>query len=205
MNYLKYVIFSSCITVILSSIGCGKNCKDAKYSFSMQESFSPEEDSISIGDTLWLTSYHSSTFKDSLSKKDVNFSNSQIGASIEIINFPDTSQSVTGGVYDFQIIKIYGNEIGNDNIPSQNKGYYYQEIDTNYLLKLGFIAKQKGVYGISLGNSIGVIQRKGSCEKATIEIDNSNTDTHLYYYENFFPGEPVSNYTKTHVYFFKVN
>jgi hypothetical protein len=204
MYYLKYAIFSSCIAIILSSTGCGKNCKDAKYSFSMQESFFPENDSIAIGDTLWVSSSHSTTFRDLISNANVDFSNSQIGSSIRILNFPDTSKSVAGAVYDFNIIKTYGSEIGNDNIPTENKGFFYEEINNNYILKLGFIAKQKGIYGISLGNSIGIIQRKGSCEKATIEIENSNTDIHLYYYENFFPGEPVSDYTKTHVYFFKV-
>lgn len=205
MYHVKYIIFASCIAFLVSSIGCGKNCKDARYSFSMHESFSPEKDSISIGDTLWINSSHSTTFQDLQSYANVDFSNSQIGSNIRILRFPDTSQNVIGGIYNFDIIKIYGNEVGNDNIPSENKGYYYEEVDTGYLLKLGFIAKEKGVYGISLGNSIGIVQKKGGCEKATIEIDNSNLNTHLYYYENFFPGDTTSIYTKTHVYFFKVN
>ena len=205
MYYLKNLIFSSCIAIVLCSIGCGKNCKDAKYSFLMQESFSPEQDSIAVEDTIWVNSSHSTTFQDLTSNTEIDFSNSQIGSVVRILNFPDTSQTAIGAVYDFDIIKIYGNEIGNDNIPNENKGFFYEEINGNYILKLGFIAKKKGVYGISLGNSIGIVERKGGCEKATIEIDNTNSNTHLYYYENFFPGDTTSVYTKTHVYFFKVN
>jgi hypothetical protein len=204
MYHLKNLIFSSCIAIVLTSIGCGKNCKDAKYSFLMQESFSPEKDSIALGDTIWVNSSHSTTFEDLNSQATVDFSNSQIGSNIRILNFTDTSQTVMGAVYDFDIIKIYGNEVGNDNIPTENRGFYYQEINGNYILKLGFIAKKKGVYGISLGNSIGIVQKKGSCEKANVEIDNTNANTHFYYYENFFPNDSTSAYTKKHVYFFKV-
>ena len=204
MNDLKNIILFLSIFIFLTSLGCGKNCKEAKYSFLMQETFSPEKDSIAVGDTLWVNSSHSTSFTDLNSQEEVDFSNSQIGSNIRILNFPDTSQTVIGAVNDFDIIKIYGNETGNDNIPTENKGFYYQEINGNYIFKLGFIAKKKGVYGISLGNDFGIVQRKGGCEKATIEIDNANTNTHLYYYENFFPGDPVSQYTIRHAYFFKV-
>lgn len=170
----------------------------------MEESFYPEKDSILVGDTLWVKSLHSTTFTDLISNTQVDFSNSNPGTNIGILNFPDTSQEVIGAVYDFDIIKINGNEIGNDNIPSETKGFYFKEKDNNYLLNIGFIAKRKGVYVISLGNSIGIVQRKGGCEKASIEIDNNNADNHLYYYENFFHGQPVSDYTKKHLYCFKV-
>lgn len=205
MYHLKHVFFSSCITIILSSIGCGKNCKEAKYSFSMQELFSPEKDSIAVGDTLWINSSHSTTFQDLSSNANIDFSNSQIGGNIRILNFPDTSQTVVGAIYDFNIIKIYGNEVGNDNIPTENKGFFYEEINNTYILKLGFIAKRKGIYGISLGDDISVIRKNNGCEKAFIEIDNTNPNSHLYYYINFFHGQPINTYTTKHVYCFKVN
>jgi hypothetical protein len=204
MYYLKYVIFSFSIATILSSIGCGKNCKDAKYSFSMDETFSPEKDTITVGDTLWVTSSHSTTFQDLIRNAEVDFSNSQIGSNIGILNFPDTSQTVLGAVNDFTIIKVYGNEVGNDNIPTENRGFFYEEISGNYILKLGFIANQKGVFTISLGNSISTVKRKGGCEKADIEIDNANTNNHLYYYQNFRPGYQISDYERKHMYCFKV-
>jgi hypothetical protein len=190
---------------LMSFSGCGKNCKDASYQFKMDESFHPEKDSINIGDTLWLYSSHSTTFTDITGNSQVDFSNSQIGANIEIVNFPDTSQEAVGAVNNFDIVKINGNEVGNDNIPTQNKSFYFEEINSYYVLKLGFIAKQKGIYAISLGNSIGIVQKKGTCEKAGIEIDNNNLNNHLYYYQNFRPGYQISDYEKTHIYCFKVN
>jgi hypothetical protein len=170
----------------------------------MQEAFTPERDSIIVGDTIWVNSLHSTTFQDITSNSKVDFSNSEIGTNVRILKFLDSSKQVIGAINDFEIIKNSGNEIGNDSIPAENKGFHYQELNGNYILKLGFIPKQKGIFGISLGNSIGTVQRKGGCEKANIEIDNENGNTHLYYYQNFFPNEPVSQYTISHAYFFKV-
>ncbi len=192
------------LVAIFSFISCGHRCVEANYYFSMTESFSPEKDSIPIGDTLWVTSSHSTTFLDSLSQKNIDFSNSQVGSPFEILNFPDASQNVIGGVNDFGYYIISGSETGNDNIPTQNKGFYYEEESNQYILKVGIIAKQKGIYGISLGDDISVIRNNNGCEKAFIEIDNTNANNHLYYDENFFQGQPINNYTKTHAYFFKV-
>lgn len=204
MNYAKNMVWGLFLTIILSSFGCGKNCKDAKYSFSMEEFFSPKKDSISVGDTLWVTSSHSTTFQDLINNQHIDFSNSQIGTNIRILSFSDTSKTVTGSVNDFGIIIIYGNEVSNDNIPSENKGFIYEEINGSYMLKLGFIGSKKGIYSISLGNSIGIVQRKRGCEKASIEIENANVNKHLYYYQDFRPGYQISEYERTHMYCFKV-
>lgn len=202
MHYLKKITFCSYIFIGVLT-GCGKNCKDAMYAFTMQESFYPEKDSVAVGDTLWVSSSHSTIFKDLTSGSDVDFSNSQLGSNIRILNFPDTSQTVKGAIFDFDIVKIYGHEIGNDNIPTDNKGFFYDEINSNYILKLGFIAKKKGIYSISLGNSISILEKKGGCEKASVEITNTNQNNHLYYYQKFRSGYQISLYEQTHLYCFK--
>jgi hypothetical protein len=203
MYHLKYITLSSCV-ILLSLIGCGKNCKDAVYAFTMQESFSPEKDSIAVGDTLWVISSHSTAFTDLVSNSQIDFSNSNLATNVRILKFPDTSQQVIGGVYDFGIIKNNGNEIGGDNIPSENKNFYFEEKNNTYLLNIGFIPKQKGLYCISLSNSISIIEKRGGCEKASVNIINTNQNSHLYYYQNFFLGLPPDQYTKTHAYCFKV-
>jgi hypothetical protein len=94
---MKCIFISTLITFAIGFGGCGKNCKEAKYQFSMEESFSPEKDSIRVGDTLWVSASHSTTFTDAFSKAQVDFSNSNIASTIRILNFPDTSQFVVGG------------------------------------------------------------------------------------------------------------
>lgn len=201
---MKLLLIALMLANCLAITGCFRNCKDAKYQFSMVDSFSPEKDSLRIDDTLWAYSAHSTTFTDLLTNAQVNFSNSNIRINLRILNLPDTAQEVIGGIFNFDILTIDGNEVGNDNIPSQNKNFYFEEKNNSYLLKLALIPKKKGTYCISLSNSLGVVHRKKGCEKAGIEIDNSNTNKHLYLYQTFFHGLPLDEYTKTHVYCFKV-
>jgi hypothetical protein len=127
-----------------------------------------------------------------------------LGTNIRILQFHDTSTTVIGAVPNFNIIIVNGEATGNDNIPSENKGFYYKEINSEYILKIKFVALQKGVYSISLGNSIGVINGKSGCIKADFEIENSNNNNHLYFYQNWRPGYTVSDYERTHMYCFKV-
>lgn len=191
--------------IIIINSGCpSKSCVEAKYQFYMQQSFSIERDSILVSDTLWLYSSHSTTFRDSVSGNQIDFSNSQIGVNLSILNFPDTSQSPIGAIYNFNFINVFGRELSNVNLPTQNKGFIYDETNGNYTLKLGFIAKVRGIYAFFLGNSNGVIKNNHSCEKAGIEITNSNSNNHLYYYQNFRPGYEIPSYEKTHIYCVKV-
>jgi hypothetical protein len=185
-------------------MSCGHHCVEAKYYFSMTESFSPEKDSISLGDTLWVASSHPTTFLDSVTKAEIDFSNSQLGTPFEVLKFPDTAGNVIGAVNDFDFITKAGSLAGNDNIPTQNKGFIYEEIDNHYILEIGIVAKQKGVYGISLGDDISVTRKNKGCEKANIKIENANSDNHLYYYQNFRPDYVISDYERTHIYCFKV-
>ncbi len=184
---------------------CKRPCVEASYGFNMSEFFSPETDSIKVGDTLCVLSSHSTTFTDSSNRnvKQVNFSNSLLSTNIGILQFPDTSTSVVGAVLNFNIITVNGKETGNDNIPSENKGFYYQELNSEYILKLKFVALRKGIYSISVGNSIGVVNGKNGCIKANFEIENSNTNNHLYFYQNWRPGYTISEYELTHMYCFK--
>lgn len=200
---MKLLLITLMLAGFINISGC-KNCKDAKYQFNMEGFFYPEKDSLLVGDTLWLNSSHSTTYIDLLSNAKVNFSNSNLSANVRILKLPDTSREVIGGIYDFDIIKINGNEIGGDYIPSENKNFYFEEKDNTYLLTIGFIPKKKGIYCISLSNSVAIVHRKRGCEKAGIEIANSNTNKHLYFYQSFFHGLPLDEYTKTHVYCFKV-
>lgn len=202
---MKYLIavFILIIGVCIAT-SCGRGCLEAQYNFNMQEVFSPEKDSILVGDTVFMESSHSTSFKDTLTTMLIEFGGSQIGVNLGLLRFPDTSATPDGGMNDFSILVFKGKAVGNDNIPTQNKGFLFAEDGGNYELKIGFVAKQKGVYAISLGNSMGIIKKRSGCEKANILITNGNVSNHLYFYINFFRGLPISEYTKTHVYCFKV-
>lgn len=201
---MKYLITILSIIILFSNIDCSRGCIEAQYNFSMQEVFYPEHDTILVGDTIFMESSHSTTFNDTLINKSIDFSGSDIGGSLRLLRFPDTSTIPVGGINNFEILIFYGKSSGNDNIPSENKGFYFVEDNNQYILKLGFIAKQKGIYSISLGNSIGIIKRKSSCEKANITIINTNNNNHLYFYQNWRPGYLIPEYERTHIYCFIV-
>lgn len=202
---MKYFIVTSLLVItIFIAASCGRSCIEAQYNFNMQEVFYPEKDSVLVGDTIFMESSHSTFFNDTLTNKLIDFSESDIGGSLRLLRFPDTSTSPIGGINDFEILILNGKALGNDNIPAENKGFYFEEANNNYTLKLGFIAKQKGIYGISLANSIGIVKRKNSCEKANITILNGNNNNHLYFYQNWRPGYLISEYERTHIYYIKV-
>ncbi|HEY2721434.1 MAG TPA: hypothetical protein VGI82_06905 [Chitinophagaceae bacterium] len=192
------------IVFFVTALGCGKPCVEAQYQFSMQESFSPDRDSILVGDTIFMLSSHSTSFRDNSINDLIDFSGSQIGANLRVLSMPTNTNVVIGAMNDFAFLIYQGKTTGNDNLPSENKGLLLEENSSNYELNIGLIAKQKGTYLVSLGNSGGIIKKNHGCEKADIEIDNSNVNNHLYFYENFFSGLPLSDYTKTHIYCFKV-
>lgn len=196
---IGYLLFN-----IITISSCTKNCKEVKYNFSMQQIFSPEKDSISVGDTLWLISSHSTTFKDTITNKEVDFSNAQLGTNIRMLSFLDSSRSYIGVVKNFRVIRVFGSEVGNDNLPEYNKGVRYEEREGKYLLKFGFITNKKGTYLFSVGNSISVKRINHGCEKADIQITNGNTNNHLYVFHNWWPGYQIPNYERTHSYFFIV-
>ncbi len=192
--------------VLLQFLGCGKTCEQVSYNFSMAEQFFPEVDSIKIGDTLWVIAQHSVIFKDANSGNDISYSGSKLGLNIVASNLTDSANVASGNIgafNSFNTVIVYGSAVGNDNLPDQNKGVNFEERNDSFLLKVAFIPKQKGVYGISLGNGAAVRKNHG-CELAAFEIDNSNQNNHLYYYQNSRPGYVMSDYERTHLYCFKV-
>lgn len=202
---MKYLIVAiTLITIVCIATGCGRSCLEAQYSFNIQQTFYPEKDSISIGDTLFLESSHSTTLNDSTLNSLVDFSGSDMGGNLELLRLPDTSSIATGGMDNFNIVFLTGKPSGNDNIPSQNKGCYFTESNNNYELKIRFVAKQKGIYLVSLGNAMGILKKKGGCEKANFLITNANSNNHLYFYANWLHSNAISKYEKTHLYCFKV-
>lgn len=203
MKVQIFIVGSLLANIIIFS-GCVKNCKEVKYYFSMNQVFLPEKDSIFVSDTVWLTSSHSTTFNDTITNHEVNFSNAQLGTNIRILSFSDSLRSYVGVVDNFEEIKVFGTETGNNNIPKENKGVHYEEKDGKYLLKFGFIAKKRGTYLFSVGNDISVIRSNNGCEKADVQITNANANNHIYIIQNWFPGYEIPNYERTHSYCFTV-
>lgn len=187
--------------VICKASSC-KNCVEATYQFNIQGLFSPEKDSIQVGDTLWVISSHPTTFSDGT--KDIEFSGANVGTNFRIFKFGESYPDLSGAVNDFLFVKGNGREANDDNNPAENKGFYFDEINSIYILKIGFIAQKKGVYTIGLNDALGISQQGLGCVKAAITILNANSDSHLHFYQSWRPGYAMSDYERTHLYCFKV-
>ena len=199
-----YISALLCLTLL--SFECGKTCAEVSYSFSMAEQFYPELDSIKIGDTLWAVSSHSTTFRDTGTGNNIDYSSSVLGSNIRLLNYTDSAIIASGNIgafHSFTTLVVEGSEVGNDNLPDENKGVNYEEENDSFLLRIAFIPKEKGIYGISLGNA-GAVRHNHGCELAAVELENANANNHLYLYQNSRPGYQISSYERTHLYCFKV-
>ncbi len=81
--------------IILINTGCPTPCVEANFSFAVNSQFTPDFDSIKVGDTIYLTSTFSTTLTDLHSNTLVDYNNSTgIGSDIYISRF-DSINNIT--------------------------------------------------------------------------------------------------------------
>jgi hypothetical protein len=198
------------MTFIYGDCSKNKGCLGANetYSFSVNVHAFPDADSVSINDTIWLEINFPVNLVDLNTQTTVNFSNAKnLGTDITFHRFIGGSFSDPGvfpGANDFEYKLIHGTFVPDSHLPDQNKDYLFSESGSMYKFKLGIIPKRQGIFGISPGNVANVYRNDQKCEKAGFQITFSNTNQHLYFYEQNRPGYTLSNYESTHVYCFKV-
>ncbi|HEY2721435.1 MAG TPA: hypothetical protein VGI82_06910 [Chitinophagaceae bacterium] len=199
----RAVYFGSLLLAILLS-DCHKPCNLPNYSFLVNETFSPEKDSIHIGDTLWLTCTIPETLKDINSQNEIDFSQAEDLASDLVISDISKFDSERGAVDSFNYTQIQGSIHTDQSADPQGvKQLSFEENSNSYLLQVGLIAKKAGAYIMTMPDNPHVY-RKGmpNCGTANFQFLNGNTKQHLYLFENIW-GQ-LSNYDSTHSYCFKV-
>lgn len=192
--------------LFLQFTSCKKPCNEPDYSFSIKASFSSERDSMPVGDTLWLKCETPSLMQDLNTKSQINFVEAENFGTVLIVQ--DITKFFTdyrGAVDSFDFIKIEG-EINSIQTSDANrvKQLSFSESNNRYILKIGIIAKKRGLYIFTIPDIPSVVYRKGKeqCGKAGFEILNNNTDSHLYLMENLWG--PLSVYDRKHCYCIKV-
>jgi hypothetical protein len=155
------------------------------YSFAVTAHFTPERDSIRVGDTLYLVSEFPSTMIPVGGDQPVDYSNSTgIGNNLGIRKL-EPSRVITGAVFDFDYISIDGEIYNSRDIPSPERVQQlrYGEKSGMYRLKIGMIPKAKGIYSLAIGFSGLSNGRKSGdkCTKASFPTTVANEDPHLHY------------------------
>lgn len=179
----------------------GIGCSGSVYSFALGLKAYPDQDSLHIGDTIWLEVDALTTLTDLQTGQEIDYSGAaNLGSAIAFQALSrETGQFTIDAVEKFNFILIYGREIGNRS-PSLYKGYNFAEVNGRYVFKLGLIPKEKGIFGLIFSNADNVYRKTDNCTKASFGLTFKNTNQHYYLNPNFQGGPtPVGG-----DYYFKV-
>ena len=203
---IKTEIFSIISIVILFiSSGCHKLCTPNYYNFAINNTiFYPELDSITIGDTLFFKSATPTDLINLSDGKQIDYSNSpNFGSIIVFTELIGINQS-NDAVGDFTIIPIKGKIYTDSSAPSPGrvKQAIYAEENGEYILSFALISKKKGIYCLSTGDMPDVVKH---CDRATILMNITDTNSHLHYLKDIYYGGGIVNHLdSTHNYCVKV-
>ncbi|MEO7044033.1 MAG: hypothetical protein ABI091_01910 [Ferruginibacter sp.] len=204
-NTLAKLILLS--TLVINS-GCPKPCIQSNLSFIVNSQFNPDNDSIHVGDTIYLESSFSTQLIDQSTGRIIDYSNSKgIGSTLAVSSLPIGDSISKDAVFDFDYISVNGKIYNDRSIPRPDgvQQVSYEETNGDYILKVGLIAKKKGNYILGIGDGLSNGRKNSNnCEKASFNNTLSNTDQHFYLIKNWYPNVVIGGYGKLRVYYFKV-
>ncbi|HEY1872635.1 MAG TPA: hypothetical protein VGG71_16355 [Chitinophagaceae bacterium] len=208
---MKLNAYQLCVAIFvlatLSSAHCRRPCLSSNYTFGITDKVNPNLDSIHIGDTLFIISNIPTTMNDLISGKIIDYSGAKnLSADISISEMISGIDTGRGATSDFNYVSINGSIYLDNSIPKPT--YFmqlkYQQTGNSYLLNVGIIPKRNGIYSLGLGNGLNISTTTG-CDKTDFQIAwDSTTNQHFYLHDLIYPGNPLSDFSKTRVYCFKV-
>jgi len=198
------ILFLLVLSFISINFQCNKNlnCRETVYSFESGIKAYPDQDSINIGDTLWLEVNQTVNLKDLQTNETVNYSNaSNFGTALSFAQLMSVDSTNDKVASKFRYVLIYGNEIQRED-KIKYREYNFYELNGYYRFKLGLIPNEKGIFKLFISNSNNVLRTNDNCTKANFQIDFIDTDQHFYLNKVSFPDVNLSG--KNGVYLFKV-
>lgn len=197
---VRFLLFLLSVFFLVEEFGCGKRCNEPDHYFVVSDSFSPEKDSIQVGDTLFFECTIPKLEEDIKTGMLINFSNLvNLGDNLVISDISKFSTH-RNAADSFEFVSILGN-IYTDQYNAHQLNFV--ETDSSYIVKIGFIALKKGIYIFTLPDAPGVYRKNHiKCGRGNFRILNSNMDKHLYLFTEIVGS--LSNYDATHSYCVKV-
>lgn len=196
------------LSILVINSGCPKPCIEANLSFSVNSQINPDNDSIHVGDTIYLESSFPTQLIEQSTGQLMDYSNSTgIGSTLAVSSLPIGDTIAKDAVFDFDYISVNGIIYNDRSIPRPDgvQQLTYEETNRTYVLKVGLIPKKVGNYILALGDGLSNGRKKSrNCEKASFNITLSNTDQHFYLIEKWYPNVVIGGYGKMRVYYFKV-
>jgi len=191
--------------ICAATVSCN-GCKDilgceSSYKFQLDCRVSPNKDTISRGDTVWIQISSPVVFTDQISGEQIDYSNaSNLGTDIGFQKLISSAPvQVANAVSDFNFVLRTGIEINSSN-PEGDKNYLINEVSNKYVFNLGIIAKDTGTFRFFLSSSVNVEQSGKPCPKADFDIIMVQTNQHYYLY----PGmDSVSTASSNYLFYVK--
>lgn len=204
-----FTAYTLLVLLILTLTGCPEPLclnPNPSYSFAVTAHFTPEQDSIQVGDTLYLISEFPSTMVPigGTNMHVVDFSNSVgISSTLGILHLSE-NKTYEDAVSRFDYISITGEIFNSKEVPSHERvqQLLFKESLNTYQLKIGIIPKTKGLFSVIIGDGRSAGLKSNRCEIAAFRFSFSNRNRHSYLYDNWLKPDvmPDQNYR----YLFKV-
>ncbi len=194
---LLLLISGSSVFMTCNKIGLG--CANSTYSFEIDARVYPDNDTVTIGDTIWIEINSSDTFTDQKTNEQVDFSNANnLGTDMGFDKLVNSSPiELEGAVDSFNFVLISGIEETSRN-PSLIKNYLIIDNNNRYHFKLAIVPKSSGTFSFNLGNFTGVYRNDDPCPKADFYTKLIETNQHYYLY----PGGSGVSPTGADYYFY---
>jgi hypothetical protein len=195
------------VPLTLTNLTCNYECIENTFLFNIEFKVTPTDDSLHMGDTLWIESIVATKMLDLKSNKEILFDHAtNLTSSYRISEL--SFHNLGDAVHNFDFVLIAGSIIPNDNSVFNNrvKSFRYIEENDFYKLKFGMVCRKKGLYGIfnpPIGNVFS--PRHGSCNRSAIQFKLNNNDRHIQYLQDtYYSGQIIAPIDTEVSYCFKV-
>ena len=201
---VKVLLFS---ILLFSMSSCHKFCKPHKFTFKGGiANVYPRNDSIPIGDTLWVKCLIPANLKHPINNSS-DSENYNITGSTNLITdihltTPTGINMQIGAVDSFIFVDARGSLKPNPLALNGSKTISFEPGSTYFISEFGIVAKKKGIYFLAV---IDIYQATKNCDKFSVSILMDNEDNHLHYMrDTYYGGYPINLIDSTHSYCFKV-
>lgn len=187
-----FIIAALLLFVVSSSFQCNKRigCAENIYSFEIGVKAYPDNETMNVGDTLWLEINEPTTLSDTRTGRSIDYSNAEnLSSNLGFSKLNESVPKWEDAADEFNYLLSEGSEIGPIS-PSLQREYRFAEKSGKYTLKVGIIPKSQGIFNVVFGNAANVYRTSDRCTKAAFTINFKETDQH-YNLSPFFTGGPT--------------
>jgi len=171
---------------------------DPKYAFNITGAFTPDNDSVALGDTVYFVSAFPSTLTPVGTQDPVDYTNaSKIGNVITVIEYLPNYQR-RWAAYDFDYIALKGEAFNSKEVPTPEgaEQIRYEEIGNKYEMNIAIVPKKKGNYIFLIGGAYSdsrKIKGKDRCDRASFNLTISNDQRRNYALTENWAGGSIGN------------